>query len=134
MNPAYPGGFEILAAGRPNYVILQHAPRRLEYDGFPGYKLHPLNEQIAAIEVISGKKVLAVTLNHELMGKEEILKEIKAVEQECGLPTFDVLEYGASELISLIKGDIEYNGEDQESCHNRDRYLGHADCYSGHLL
>ena len=42
MNPAYPGGFEILAAGRPDYVIVQHAPNRLEYDGFPGYPLHPI--------------------------------------------------------------------------------------------
>lgn len=32
MNPAYPGGFEILAAGRPDVVILQHAPRRKEYE------------------------------------------------------------------------------------------------------
>ena len=56
MNPAYPGGFEILAAGRPDFVIMQHAPKRVEYDGFPGYKLHSLKEQINAVEVISGKK------------------------------------------------------------------------------
>ena len=36
MNPAYPGGFEILAAGRPDIIVLQHAPARLDYDGFPG--------------------------------------------------------------------------------------------------
>ena len=72
MNPAYPGGFEILAAGRPDFVILQHAPTRLEYDGFPGYKLHPLHEQINAIKVISGKEVIAVTLNHEGLKPEEI--------------------------------------------------------------
>ena len=42
MNPAYPGGFEILAAGRPDVVVLQHAPARAEYDGFPGHAMHPL--------------------------------------------------------------------------------------------
>ena len=67
LNPAYPGGFEILAAGRPDFVILQHAPKRSEYDGFPGYALHPLEEQIKAIEIISGKKVVAITINHENM-------------------------------------------------------------------
>ncbi len=41
MNPAYPGGFEILAAGRPDVVVLQHAPAREEYDGFPGYPIAP---------------------------------------------------------------------------------------------
>ncbi len=106
MNPAYPGGFEILAAGRPDYVILQHAPKRLEYDGFPGYKLHPLPEQIRAIEVISGKKVLAVTLNHEQMTREEILPACEAITKETGLPAFDVLEYGADDLIALIKQHI----------------------------
>ncbi len=36
LNPAYPGGYEILAAARPDLIILQHAPARKEYDGFPG--------------------------------------------------------------------------------------------------
>ena len=35
MNPAYPGGFEILAAGRPDAVVLQHAP------GAPGVRRLP---------------------------------------------------------------------------------------------
>jgi uncharacterized NAD-dependent epimerase/dehydratase family protein len=103
MNPAYPGGFEILAAGRPDYVILQHAPKRLEYDGFPGYKLHPLTEQIQAIEIISGRKVIAVTVNHELMEKEEIRQACEQVTYETGLPAFDVLEYGAGDLVRLLK-------------------------------
>lgn len=103
MNPAYPGGFEILAAGRPDYVVLQHAPKRLEYDGFPGYVLHPIKEQINAIETISGKKVIAITVNHEDMTKEEILPACKKITEETGLPAFDVLEYGAEQLVSLLK-------------------------------
>lgn len=107
MNPAYPGGFEILAAGRPDFVILQHAPKRKEYDGFPGYALHPLSEQIHAIEVISGKKVLAVTVNHELMDKEEILPACRAIREETGLPAYDVLEFGAGDLVHLIKEHLK---------------------------
>ncbi len=103
MNPAYPGGFEILAAGRPDYVILQHAPMRLEYDGFPGYRLHSLPEQIDAIETISGKKVIAVTLNHELMATKDILPACQKITREIGLPAFDVLESGADELVQLLK-------------------------------
>jgi len=107
MNPAYPGGFEILAAGRPDFVILQHAPKRVEYDGFPGYKLHPLKDQIHAIEVISGKKVIAVTVNHEGMQEDEILPACKAITEETGLPAFDVLHYGADELILLLKEKLK---------------------------
>ncbi len=103
MNPAYPGGFEILAAGRPDYVILQHAPKRIEYDGFPGYILHPIKEQINAIEMISGKKVIAITVNHEEMTKEEILPACAKITQETGLPAYDVLAYGADELVELLK-------------------------------
>ena len=111
MNPAYPGGFEILAAGRPDYVIMQHAPRRLEYDGFPGYKLHPIDEQIRAVEVISGKKVIAITLNHENMAPDEIQAECDKLEQETGLPTFDVLAHGA--LVDFLKTKL--NGQLKQS-------------------
>lgn len=103
MNPAYPGGFEILAAGRPDYVILQHAPKRIEYDGFPGYVLHPLKKQIRAIEIISEKKVIAITINHEDMTSEEILPACTAITEETGLPAFDVLEYGADEIVEFLK-------------------------------
>ena len=84
MNPAYPGGFEILAAGRPDVVILQHAPARLEYDGFPGYPMHPLATQIQAIELLSGKPVIAVTLNHEDMAREDVPVMCSAIRQTVG--------------------------------------------------
>lgn len=107
MNPAYPGGFEILAAGRPDFIILQHAPKRLEYDGFPGYPIHPIKQQIEAIELISGKKVIAITINHELMDESEILPICESIAKETGLPTFDVLKYGTKDLINILKEYIK---------------------------
>ncbi|MBB4077948.1 putative NAD-dependent epimerase/dehydratase family protein [Lewinella aquimaris] len=106
MNPAYPGGFEILAAGRPDFVILQHAPTRQEYDGFPGYRLHSLPEQIQAIRVVSGREVLAVTLNHEGLKPEEIADACKKVTEDTGLPCYDVLANGSEELVRLIAGKL----------------------------
>jgi len=108
MNPAYPGGFEILAAGRPDFVIMQHAPKRVEYDGFPGYKLHSLPEQINAVEVISGKKVIAITVNHEGMeSDDEILDACKNITMETKLPAFDVLRFGADKLIAILKEELK---------------------------
>jgi uncharacterized NAD-dependent epimerase/dehydratase family protein len=107
MNPAYPGGFEILAAGRPDFVIMQHAPARKEYDGFPGYRLHDINEQIAAIKVISGREVLAVTLNHEGLQDSEIDAACAEVTKETGLPCFDVLARGAEGLVELVKQQLK---------------------------
>ncbi len=107
MNPAYPGGFEILAAGRPDFVVLQHAPKRLEYDGFPGYKLHSLPEQIHAMEVISGKEILAITVNHEDMREDEIKPACQAIFKETGIPAYDVLAFGADELVHLLSNKIK---------------------------
>ncbi|MCB2219549.1 MAG: DUF1611 domain-containing protein [Bacteroidetes bacterium] len=102
MNPAYPGGFEILAAGRPDIVIMQHAPARLEYDGFPGYKLHPLDHQIRAIELILGKKVVAVTVNHENMAEFEIDAACEKIETTYGLPATDVLFHGPEKITKIL--------------------------------
>jgi uncharacterized NAD-dependent epimerase/dehydratase family protein len=102
MNPAYPGGFELLAAGRPDLVILQHAPARTEYDGFPGYPIQPLARQIQVIEQLSGKPVTAITINHEDMSPGEIPAMCAAIRQVTGLPAFDVLRHGAAELIKQL--------------------------------
>ncbi len=104
MNPAYPGGFEILAAGRPDAVVLQHAPARKEYDGFPGYPLHPLADQIRAVEFLSGRPVVAVTINHEGLSPEEIESAVKEIEDETGLPACDPLVHGAGKLVRVLEG------------------------------
>ncbi|MCG6880072.1 MAG: DUF1611 domain-containing protein [Deltaproteobacteria bacterium] len=103
MNPAYPGGFEILAAGRPDVVVLQHAPKRLEYDGFPGYPMHSLEKQIQAIELLSEKPVVAVTLNHEGFSREEIPDCCDNIKRDTGVPAFDVLQNGAEGLVDILK-------------------------------
>lgn len=102
MNPAYPGGFEILAAGRPDIVIMQHAPARKEYDGFPGYALHPLDTQIKAVEFLSGKAVVAITVNHEDIPLEDVPSACEQVSRETGLPAVDVLLEGGEKLAEVV--------------------------------
>jgi len=107
MNPAYPGGFEILAAGRPDIIILQHAPARLEYDGFPGYPIQPLTQQIQVIELSSGKPVAAVTINHEGLSTDQVPSICDAIEKEVGLPAFDVLRDGADAFVKFLKSHVK---------------------------
>jgi uncharacterized NAD-dependent epimerase/dehydratase family protein len=102
MNPAYPGGFELLAAGRPDLVVLQHAPARKEYDGFPGYPIQPLTQQIQAIETISRKPVVAVTVNHEDLIDDQIPMICDAIEKVVGLPAFDVLRDQGDGLVATL--------------------------------
>ncbi len=107
MNPAYPGGFEILAAGRPDVVVLQHAPARREYDGFPGYPLHPLETQIQAIELLSGRPVVAVTINHEGLDADGVARARDEIERSTGRPAFDVLTEGAAGLVEALRPRLE---------------------------
>jgi uncharacterized NAD-dependent epimerase/dehydratase family protein len=102
MNPAYPGGFEILAAGRPDVVILQHAPARGDYDGFPGYAIHPIDTQISAIELVSGKTVIAVCINHENLNLEGIQAACSEITNKTGLPAMDVMMEGADKLVQIL--------------------------------
>ena len=103
MNPAYPGGFELLAAGRPDVIILQHAPARMEYDGFPGYPLHPLKKQIQAVELISEKPVVMITVNHENLDDNQLKEECSKIENEFGLPAIDPLKSDPVEMIKHLK-------------------------------
>jgi uncharacterized NAD-dependent epimerase/dehydratase family protein len=107
MNPAYPGGFEILAAGRPDVVVMQHAPARKEYDGFPGYKLHPLGQQIHLLEMLSGRPVIGITINHEDLALEEIPSICRAIEQVIGLPACDPLIDGVDRIVALLVERIQ---------------------------
>ncbi len=102
MNPAYPGGYEILAAARPDCIVIQHAPARKEYDGFPGYPIHPLPKQIQALEMISGRPVVAVAVNHEVLAPEEIPRACEEIERETGIPAVDVLIDGPAKLIEVL--------------------------------
>jgi len=107
LNPAYPGGFEILAAGRPDMIVLQHAPARHDYDGFPGYPIHPLDRQIAALAAITDSPVAAVTLNHEGIPAADIPAACDAVRRATGLPAFDVLSGGAEGLAQALLPRID---------------------------
>jgi uncharacterized NAD-dependent epimerase/dehydratase family protein len=102
MNPAYPGGLEILAATRPDVVVLQHAPAREEYDGFPGYPIHPLEKQIQAIKFLSNRPVVAITINPEGLAPERIRGVCEQIESDTGLPTLDVLSEGAERLVDAV--------------------------------
>lgn len=101
-HPAYPGGFELLAAGRPDGIVLQHAPKRACYDGFPKYPVNPLEREIQILELLSQKPVIAITLNHEGMTTREVDETIAEYETRFKLPVTDTLLYGSEKLVRTI--------------------------------
>jgi uncharacterized NAD-dependent epimerase/dehydratase family protein len=103
LNPGYPGGYEIIAAARPDIIVLQTAPARKEYDGFPGYTIHPLARQIEALEIVSGKPVVAITVNHENIPADRVPLVCSAITQITGLPAADVLVEGPARLVDVLE-------------------------------
>lgn len=103
MNPAYPGGFEILAAGRPDAVVLQHAPARQDYDGFDGYPIQPIEAQIQAVELLSGKPVVAITVNRENLTEEQVPAACAELTRRTGLPAVDVLREGCGAVVDALR-------------------------------
>lgn len=102
MHPAYPGGFELIAAGRPQAIILQTAPKRTTYDGFPDFPMAPLEKELKAIELLANRPVLALTLNHENMTDDEITTAVRQYETRFGIPCCDILKHGAQKIIDTI--------------------------------
>lgn len=112
LNPAYPGGFEILAAGRPDVVILQHAPARTFYDGFPNHPLHPIERQIEAVQVISDRPVIAIALNHEDLDQEGIARAREDLEKRTGLPVFDPLRDDVAPVVDLLRPHMKQRSDE----------------------
>ena len=102
MHPAYPGGFELIAAGRPHAIILQTAPKRTVYDGFPDFPMAPLEKEIKVIELLANRPVLALTLNHENMTDAEIETTQRQYETHFGIPCCDILKHGTQKVIDKI--------------------------------
>ena len=102
MHPAYPGGFELIAAGRPHAIILQTAPKRTVYDGFPDFPMTPLENEIKVIELLANRPVLALTLNHEKMTDAEIAATVQQYEKQFGIPCCDILKHGPQKVVEKI--------------------------------
>ena len=107
MNPAYPGGYEILAAARPHCVVMQHVPSRREYDGFPGYPLHSLPRQIQAVELVSSRPVVAVTISSEGLDDEGVCRARDAMAAETGLPVVEPIRDGLEPVLAALEPYLE---------------------------
>ncbi len=101
-HPAYPGGFELIAAGKPHAIVLQHAPKRRCYDGFPQYTIGDLAREIELLELFSRVKLLALTISHEGMNSDEIEQVVAQYEAQHGIPVCDVLVHGCAKIIKAL--------------------------------
>jgi len=101
-HPAFTSSTAIIRGARPKAIILQHPPKRKDRCDFPGILMPTLESEIELIEIISGAKVIALTLNHENMTDQEVEDTVVEYEGAYGLPTMDVLKHGCEKIVSRL--------------------------------
>jgi uncharacterized NAD-dependent epimerase/dehydratase family protein len=101
-HPAFLSSIGILKGSMPDGVILQHPPARKFRCDFPGLTMPTPESEIKLIETISKAKVIAITLSHEGLNEQEVLKVIEDYELRLQLPTTDVLSTGCQKLVQSL--------------------------------
>ena len=116
-HPAYSAvTMGLIHGGTPNAMVLVHKPGLAEHDfdhlpdvSFPIAPLVPfieMHERIA--ELIAPSKVVAIALNTSLYASDDEARAlVAAIRKETGLPTDDIVRFGADGLWSAIRDAVE---------------------------
>ncbi|MGH9749301.1 MAG: DUF1611 domain-containing protein [Candidatus Polarisedimenticolia bacterium] len=102
-HPAYPGGFEILAGARPDGLLLQHAPGRAAYDGFPDFPLAGIDREAAILRLLCDRPLIAVTLNHEGLEPHEVRRHAEGIAARLGVVCLDPLLDGVVPIVAALR-------------------------------
>ncbi|MFY0688643.1 MAG: DUF1611 domain-containing protein [Cyclobacteriaceae bacterium] len=100
--PSYTSSAAILKGALPDAVIIQHAPKRLNYCTYPDIPLKSLQSEIDLIEEFCGTQVIGITINHENMSDSELDFVITEYEETYQLPVTDVLKKGCDKLLDNL--------------------------------
>jgi len=103
-HPAYLSSTFILRGGRPDAVILQHAPARRMLGDFPEVPTPTPLDEIALLRAFAGVKVIGLAINHEDMTDAEVSAAIILYELELGIPATDALTRPSARLVDMVLG------------------------------
>jgi uncharacterized NAD-dependent epimerase/dehydratase family protein len=103
-HPAYLTSSFILRGGRPDAVILQHAPARRRLGDFPDEPMLTPASEIDLIQTFADTKVIGLTINHEHMTDAEVSAAIVLYEFELGIPASDALTRSPDRLVDMVVG------------------------------
>jgi uncharacterized NAD-dependent epimerase/dehydratase family protein len=107
VHPFFPGGFEILTAGRIDGFILVDAPRRNHLDGFPDYPMPDPNRVIKIAKLLTQKPLIGIGINNENMIKEDIKQEKLRLNKKYNVPVLEPLNDGVKEIIKYLKEKLD---------------------------
>jgi uncharacterized NAD-dependent epimerase/dehydratase family protein len=101
-HPAYLTSTFILRGSRPEGVILQHAPGRVNLGDFGRMAMPTPASEINLIQTFADTKVIGLTLNHENMTDAEVTTAITLYELELGIPATDALTRSPNRLVEMV--------------------------------
>lgn len=106
-HPAYSGvTLGLLHGSAPDVLVLAHRAGAEVNKDYPRVRLLPLPELIAAYEAVVAPvkpaKVVAVALNTADLGEDEARAVIEATAVQTGLPTDDVVRFGADRILDAV--------------------------------
>ncbi len=103
-NPAGPAGPELICSAQAAGVILQHAPKRVHFEGFEDLdcRIPPLAEELELIRLL-GSEVWGITLFTRGMEDTQSLQIAAELEAEHGIPVVRPLQEGVRRLVSTIR-------------------------------
>lgn len=102
VHPFFPGGYEILAAGKVHGFIVVHAPKRSNLDGFPAYPMPNPDRVIKIAELLTEKPLIAIGLNNENMNSADIQHYKKLYHQRYNVPIVEPLSEGVKNIIDKM--------------------------------
>jgi len=103
-HPAYVSSTYILRGGRPDAVILQHAPARERLGDFHNLPMPTPASEINLIQTFADTKVIGLTINHERMTDAQVAEAIKLYELALGIPVTDALTRSPDLLVDMVVG------------------------------
>ena len=101
-HPAYLTSAYILRGSRPDAVILQHAPGRINLSDYPEIAMPSATSEINLIETFADTKVIGLTINHENMSDDDISAAIKRYEDTLDIPVTDALTRSPDYLVEMV--------------------------------
>jgi uncharacterized NAD-dependent epimerase/dehydratase family protein len=108
VHPFFPGGFEILAAGRVDGFILVDAPGRIHLDGFPKYPMPDPGRVVKIAELLTDKPLVGIGLNREKLDKKGIEEAKIRLKKHFNVPVIEPLSEGVREIVDALE---ELNGK-----------------------
>ena len=90
-------------------MILQHAPARTTRNfrrDVVAWPMPEVEDEIRMLELFSLGKVIAITLNHENLTRDQIDTIAKEYEAMYGLPACDPLWHGVDKLVAAVRARL----------------------------